>query len=54
MALSRKHFERIAKIIKGQKCEVRKKLNKEFSDYFKEENPYFDAEKFKKASGGDC
>ena len=65
MALSRKDFERTAKIIKKStvtesgnikdtNCIVRRNLTEDFSNYFSEENPRFDKVRFKKASMGDC
>lgn len=55
MALSRKNFERTAKIIKKVKsCQTRRELSEDFSDYFASENPRFDRQRFIKASDGDC
>ena len=56
--LSKKHFERIAQIIKSEnltcadntRFELRRLTNK-LTDYFAEENPRFDKERFLLACG---
>lgn len=52
MALSRKHFIELAKIVSNiEDCETRQKVGKEVADFCLTENPFFNKELFYEAAG---
>ena len=54
MALSRKHFETLAKIISDiPDCTIKHDVAVDVADFCGDENPFFDRAKFYKAAGLD-
>lgn len=56
MGLSRKNFERTAKILSESKvsCKSKGKLTGDFSQYFREDNPRFDPGRFRDKAMKGC